>query len=273
MTSSTLTTANTGSRPRFGQNQPFILLLAGVILPGVIPLASWDLWSRDTIQKAHRILKIIAFIVICIYCLLAIVFSLLFISPILFLFLIIQIDIFLTQTLLLGYFFFATSGIPFIYWIFSRRNNPHKAGFAFRVSSIFALFNLCLISLVLLVVSLFTDEALHRILTGFFIQSFISVTPLLLPALGGLFSERSGVINIGLEGIMLSAAFLGVFGSWISQNPWVGLMIGVIFGGLIGLVYAILCIRFHADQIIVGVAVNLVALGVPNFSYKWSGDS
>ena len=200
-------------------------------------------------------------------------FSLLFISPILFLFLIIQIDIVLTQTLLLGYFFFATSGIPFIYWIFSRRNNPQKAGFAFRVSSIFALFNLCLISLVLLVVSLFTDEALHRILTGFFIQSFIYFTPLLLPALGGLFSERSGVINIGLEGIMLSAAFLGVFGSWISQNPWFGLMTGVIVGGLIGLVYAILCIRFHADQIIVGVAVNLVALGVTNFIYKWSGDS
>jgi len=152
-----------------------------------------------------------------------------------------------------------------------RHSSPQKARQGFRLGLFFVAIQVFGIISFLLVSSYISNHELHVILIGLFASAFVYFTPLVLAAIGGLYSERSGVINIGLEGIMLSAAFMGVLGSWLSTNPWVGLAFGIMIGVLMGFLYAVLTIRFRADQIIVGVAVNLVALGVTNFLYKWAG--
>jgi general nucleoside transport system permease protein len=104
-----------------------------------------------------------------------------------------------------------------------------------------------------------------------------ATTPLLFAALGGLFSERSGVVNIALEGIMLfgalTAALVTYFveipvlrenpGARVPYAPWIGLLAAMFVGGLVGGVHALVSIRYKADQIISGVAINLMAIGLP----------
>jgi general nucleoside transport system permease protein len=88
---------------------------------------------------------------------------------------------------------------------------------------------------------------------------------LLLPALGGVISERSGVVNIAMEGMMLTAAFFTVVATLAWHNPWLGLLIGMLAGGLMALIHAIVSIRFRADQIVSGVAINIFAAGLTVF--------
>src|ERR687885_103958 len=88
-----------------------------------------------------------------------------------------------------------------------------------------------------------------------------NATPLIFAALGGMFSERSGVVNIGLEGLMLISAFAGVVGAHASGSAWVGLGTALAAGLLFALIHALMCITFEADQIISGTAINLLALG------------
>ena len=90
-----------------------------------------------------------------------------------------------------------------------------------------------------------------------------SATPLIFAALGGLFSERSGVINIALEGLMLAGAFTAAVATYETSNPYLGLLAGVAAGGVLAFVYAVACIYFEADQVVTGMAINFLMFGLP----------
>ncbi|MDQ3526100.1 MAG: ABC transporter permease [Chloroflexota bacterium] len=90
-------------------------------------------------------------------------------------------------------------------------------------------------------------------------------TPLLFTALGGVISERAGIINIALEGLMLTGAFFAVAGTYWTGNPWLGLLIGVLSAGVAASIHAYWSITLRANQIVAGTAVNLIAAGLTAF--------
>jgi ABC-type uncharacterized transport system permease subunit len=92
-------------------------------------------------------------------------------------------------------------------------------------------------------------------------------TPLTYAAIGGMFSERSGVVNVGLEGMMLSGAFFGVLGADKLGHWWLGLLTAAIAGAAFALVHAFLAINLRSDQIVSGVAINFLALGVTGYFF------
>ena len=96
---------------------------------------------------------------------------------------------------------------------------------------------------------------------------FAFSTPLVFGAIAGMFSERSGVVNIGLEGMMLTGAFFGIWGSDVTGSWALGLLIAIAFGGLVALVYAFFAIHLRTDQIIGGTAINFLALGVTGYAF------
>ncbi|HET7629118.1 MAG TPA: ABC transporter permease [Bacillales bacterium] len=105
--------------------------------------------------------------------------------------------------------------------------------------------------------------------------AIFSAAPLILTALGGVFSERAGVVNIGLEGLMVMGAFIGAtftlfaqnwgFGAW---SPWFSLIVAAVGGGLFSLLHAIATVTFRADHVVSGVAINFLATGLCLFLTK-----
>ena len=100
---------------------------------------------------------------------------------------------------------------------------------------------------------------------GLFAATLRMATPLVFAALGGIFSERVGVINVGLEGMMLTGAFMGVYVSFFTGSPWIGVLAAVVVGGLLGLLHALLTVKFVGNQVVSGTGINILALGITAF--------
>jgi ABC-type uncharacterized transport system permease subunit len=108
-------------------------------------------------------------------------------------------------------------------------------------------------------------------------QTFDFAAPILFAALGGVMSENAGVVNIALEGIMRFSAFFGVWGAFVSKSPWVGLLWGIAIGIVLGALHAYITVKWAGDQIVSGVAINVVAMGIITylleFVFKTTGYS
>jgi len=107
----------------------------------------------------------------------------------------------------------------------------------------------------------------------FLAQTLRIAIPYLFAAAGGALSERAGVVSLTLEGFMLGGAFGAVLGAHYSGSAWVGIVAGMACGLLLGAVHALASIRFRADQIVVGVAINLLVVGATRFFLQLAFES
>jgi len=103
---------------------------------------------------------------------------------------------------------------------------------------------------------------------SFLTQMIRIAIPYLFAASGGVVAERSGIVSLTLEGFMLGGAFAAVVGTHYSGSPWIGVLSGMVGGLFFALIHAITTIRYRADQVVIGVAINLLAIGVTRFFLK-----
>src|SRR5947207_11497504 len=109
-------------------------------------------------------------------------------------------------------------------------------------------------------------DVLHLLFTANLWQATLAAAVLLLlPALGGVISERSGVVNIAMEGMMLTGAFFGVAADLAWHNVWLATGVAILAGGLMAVIHAVVSIQFRADQIVSGIAINIFAAGLTVF--------
>jgi general nucleoside transport system permease protein len=109
-------------------------------------------------------------------------------------------------------------------------------------------------------------DILHLLFTANLWQATLAAAVLLLlPALGGVISERSGVVNIAMEGMMLTGAFFGVVADLAWHNVWLATAVAMLAGGLMASIHAVVSIQFRADQIVSGIAINIFAAGMTVF--------
>lgn len=111
------------------------------------------------------------------------------------------------------------------------------------------------------------------ILLVFLTQTLRIAIPYLFASAGGVISERAGMIALTLEGYMLGGAFCGAAVSYATGSPWLGVLAAVAGGILLALLYAVSTIRFRADQVVVGIAINLLAIGLTRFFLRLFFDS
>ena len=111
------------------------------------------------------------------------------------------------------------------------------------------------------------------VLAGFIAASVRLSIPILLAALGGMFAEKSGVLNIGLEGMMLGGCFTAFITVYFTGNLWLGVLAALVAGGVFGLVLAWFAVTARANQVVVGIAFNLLMLGVTAFFFRLAFDA
>ncbi len=104
----------------------------------------------------------------------------------------------------------------------------------------------------------------------FLAQTLRIAVPYLFAASGGAIAERAGVVSLTLEGFMLGGAFGAVMGAYYTGNAWLGMLCGIAAGLLLGTIHALASIRFRADQVVVGVAINLFSVGITRFFLQLS---
>jgi ABC-type uncharacterized transport system permease subunit len=114
-----------------------------------------------------------------------------------------------------------------------------------------------------------TDSLDAVVNAGLFAATLRYATPLAFAAMGGIFSERSGVVNIALEGMMLSGAFFGIWAAAWSGSWVVGILMAMVFGGLLALIHAFFSIHLQADQIVSGTAINFLAIGLTGYLFRY----
>jgi ABC-type uncharacterized transport system permease subunit len=126
------------------------------------------------------------------------------------------------------------------------------------------------VNFLLLIFALLVGAAAGRGLdmVGMVKDSVRLATPIALGALAGVMCERCAVINIAIEGMMLTGACLGMTASLFSQNMWVGLVVAVLSAGLMAALHAVLSIRFKVDQIVSGTVINILAVGITGYVRK-----
>jgi general nucleoside transport system permease protein len=107
----------------------------------------------------------------------------------------------------------------------------------------------------------------------FLTQMLRIAIPYLFAASGGVIAERAGIISLALEGFMLTGAFTATLGAYYTGSVWIGVLCGILGGLVIGLIHAVATIRFRADQVVVGIAINLLVIGVTRFFLKLAFDS
>ncbi len=114
---------------------------------------------------------------------------------------------------------------------------------------------------------------MNAILNGPFVISVLAstlalATPLIMGALGGVVCERSGVVNIAIEGIMLTAAFVSAAVGIVSGNLWLALLAGIVAGAIAGLFLALLAVTLRVDQVVAGFVINIAAAGGTSFVFR-----
>jgi general nucleoside transport system permease protein len=107
----------------------------------------------------------------------------------------------------------------------------------------------------------------------FIIQTLRIAVPYLFAAAGGVVSERAGMIALGLEGYMLTGAFCAALGSYYTGDAWGGVAAGILGGAAMAMLYAVAAVRFRAEQVVVGIAINLLAVGITRFFLRLAFDS
>lgn len=112
------------------------------------------------------------------------------------------------------------------------------------------------------------DLTFLAILLGIIHSGIRLATPYLFAAIGETYSQRSGVLNLGVEGIMLMGAFFGFYATFQTGNPWLGLLAAIAIGALMGLLMAVVSITFQAEQGISGIGLYMFGLGISSLLFK-----